>query len=523
MSNSYAVTVVSGFEPDIDEPLMDSLFSQYERVIIESIISSFGLDFLIKDSHGGDVDTIYNVRQIGKDDKMTYKNKKNEESYQNRGEYNSAVYHSDKRYIDRNRKISAQKKAGNLKDAYTLEHIPINGKTDQDHVISAKEIHEDRGRDLARINGVDLANSDENLQATNPHTNRTKKADSMREYLEKHGDEYTKKQKANMQKIDATARRAYEQKLARAYYMGPKFRKDVAIAAGKVGFQMGVRQALGFVFTEIWFCIKDEFGILQQKIKFDLKEFLQAIGKGIKRGWESAKVKFKELFSKFLNGAIGGVLASLTTTLCNIFFTTAKNAVRIIRQAWASLVEALKILLFNPDGYLVGDKIRAAAKMLATGASVVAGTLVAEAIGKTGIDTVPVIGEIVQSFCGAFVSGILSCTFLYFLDRDPLINKLIEYMNDPAVVAKVVAYYKQQVTYFEEYAAKLMKINIEQFRKETAVYINLTADLESAGTGRELNMLLYKAAETIGFKIPWGKNDNFDSFMQDKNVRMVFE
>ena len=55
----------------------------------------------------------------------------------------------------------------------------------------------------------------------------------------------------------------------------------------------------------------------------------------------------KELFSKFLQGAAGGAMASLTTTLCNIFFTTAKNTVKIIRQSWASLVEAFKILFIN--------------------------------------------------------------------------------------------------------------------------------------------------------------------------------
>lgn len=37
-----------------------SIFQQYEKVIIDSLITSFGLDFLIQDQHGGDVDTIYN-------------------------------------------------------------------------------------------------------------------------------------------------------------------------------------------------------------------------------------------------------------------------------------------------------------------------------------------------------------------------------------------------------------------------------------------------------------------------------
>lgn len=41
-----------------EETAFETLFSEYERVIMHSIITSFGLDFLIKDQHGGDVDVI---------------------------------------------------------------------------------------------------------------------------------------------------------------------------------------------------------------------------------------------------------------------------------------------------------------------------------------------------------------------------------------------------------------------------------------------------------------------------------
>ena len=90
MSNSSFCTFVS--QIDLDEtPIEDSyesIFDQYEKVVVQALVTSFGLDFLIQDRHGGDVDTIYNVRQIGKDPNMTYKNQKNAEGYANRGEYN---------------------------------------------------------------------------------------------------------------------------------------------------------------------------------------------------------------------------------------------------------------------------------------------------------------------------------------------------------------------------------------------------------------------------------------------------
>ena len=98
----------------------------------------------------------------------------------------------------------------------------------------------------------------------------------------------------------------------------------MAKAAGTVGVQMGLRQAVGFLFAEIWFSIKEEFHKLNVQPGWDmyLGDFFTAIGNGIKNGFNSAKTRYKEMFSKFLEGTISGAISSVTTSLCNIFFTT---------------------------------------------------------------------------------------------------------------------------------------------------------------------------------------------------------
>ena len=58
----------NSYEPDPDENVFKLVWNQYERVIIESLITSFGLDWFIKDQVGGDVDTVHNVRNM-KDEK----------------------------------------------------------------------------------------------------------------------------------------------------------------------------------------------------------------------------------------------------------------------------------------------------------------------------------------------------------------------------------------------------------------------------------------------------------------------
>lgn len=524
MSSTYVANVGISFAPDPTEPILESIFQQYERVIVESLITSFGLDFLVKDQRGGDVDTIHNVRQIGQDEKMTYKNVSNQRDHEQQGEYDRSVsnmYHHDIKYQSKNNKVKELKESGQLMDAYTGERIARNGKSDLDHVISAKEIHDDRGRVLANLKGTDLANSEENLQATNPHTNRTKKAASMDEFIDKYGEEYTDAQKTIMRQKNTVARKSYEAKIAKAYYTSPKFAADLALAAGNTSVHMGARQALGFVFAEMWFAVKEEFQSI--KGEFDLGEFFKALGRGIKQGFERAKEKYAELFSRFFSGAVAGALSSLTTTLCNIFFTTAKNVVRIIRQSYASLVEAGKVLFINPDNYTFGDRMKAVVKILATGASVVAGVIVSEAIGKTPVGAIPVLGDIIQTFCGSFVTGIMSCTLLYFFDRSELMQKLFKALDNLHTIETEINYYRQQTDYFERYAAELMEIDLEQFKKEASFYESTAIKLEGAKTEDELNSVLKQALKEIGVAIPWSGYESFDHFMSDKSARLVFE
>ena len=522
MNDSFVSNVGTGFFPNKEENVMTSIFKEYEKVIIESLITSFGLDFLLNDRHGGDVDTILNVRKIGKDSQMTYKNKINEETYNNLESYNSHEYHSHKNYVQKNKEVKSLREQGLLKDGYTGEKL---SKSDLDHIVSAKSIHCDRGRVLSGLKGTDLANSNENLKATNPRTNRTKKADTMSKFLGKYGDEYTESQKKNMNAIYNNAEKSYDRKINIAYYTSSNFSKDLTSAATNVGIRMGIRQALGLVFTEIWFSIKEEFKNFGNY--FDLKEVLNKIGTSIKRAFEKAKVKYKEIFSKFLEGSIAGAISSIVTTLCNIFFTTAKNVVTIIRQTWVSVVQAAKILFINPDNLPFGERMRAVVKILSIGASVVVGVLVNEAISKTPISAIPIAGDIIQTFCGTLVTGIMSCTLLYFLDRNEKINKLVSYLNNLTFFGNSVNYFRQQAEYFEKYAAELMNIDLNAFKREAKMYDEFAIRIKNAQNNPvELNRVLRNILETIGVRIPWdnnGENKSFDSFMRDKNSRLVFK
>lgn len=533
---------------DPQKPIIDGIFSQYERVIIESLVTSFGLDFLAKDQHGGDVDTIHNVRLVGVDKELKYKNEANKDKYEKEPKYNDVIetvgrsnkpikakvektYHDlNKNYGDKKGKTRNKSKENMepIEDAYTGDNIFFLGKAkganpklnaELDHTISAKWIHDDPGRVLADLNGPELANSDENLNFTNKSLNASMGAMEIPEYVEKH-PELPDETKKRMLKAYNKAKKAYEHKLFVAYYTSSNFLKDTGIAAGKVGINMGLRQALGFVFAEIWFSgIKPKFAKVGNG--FSLEEFLIEISDGIKNGIIQAQKKYKSIFEKFGEGLIAGALGSITTTLCNIFFTTAKNVIRIVRQTWASIVEAIKILLFNPDGLPMGDQIRAAVKVIAMGASIVAGTLISEFISKSPLGTIPVAGDIIITFCGTLVTGILSCTLLYVLDRSEYVQKIVDFLNSIPNVDHVVEFYKKQAVYFEEYAAKIANIDIDKFKREVNVYQNIAINVGSAQSDSQLLDYLNSIYDNLCLNRPW--QGDFDDFMSNKNNRLVFK
>lgn len=523
------------------EDVVHVLLAEYERVIIKSLITSFGLDALLNtastiagrpglamDQYGGDVDTILTARLVGSDPEMHYKNARNAQAYESRGEYNASKNHSQPNYRTikhEMREAARSAGTGTVKDAYTGEMIAFSksknnpgGPAELDHVIAAKWMHDDRGRVLANLDTVTLADAPENYRFTNKSLNASMGAKDKLEYIKEHENDLSPEQKALITKAHKEAKASYDQKIEAKYYLSINFGKDLAKAAGKQSLKMAARQVCGLVFAEIWFAVKEEIDKVESG--FNPAELAKAIGRGIERGFNNAKDNYKQMIAAAENGALAGALASVTNTLCNIFFATSKNVGKVIRESYASLVEAGKILLYNPDGYLAGEQLRAAAKVLAVGASVVTGSLVMELISKTPIATIPIVGETVQMFCGALVSGILSCTLLLYLDRSAWINKLVASMNEIQTADMALASLKQQAEVFERYAAELEKIDYKQLKEEIRLYSAAASDLADCGSPEQLGAELRKRFTELGIILPW--EGSFDEFMSRDESRLVF-
>lgn len=180
--------------------------------------------------------------------------------------------------------------------------MPVNkgaGREKQaqlDHVISAKQIHDDQGRILAELSGKDLANNPDNLRFTNACLNNNMRDKSIPDYIRwceenpdkvNWGGEKGKPLPDDVKKklLDEynASKQAYDKKINGAYYTSKKFAKDATLAAGKRAAQMGVRQALGFVFLEIWLAVKEEMREIPSG--FQLEETAHSLVNGVKRDW----------------------------------------------------------------------------------------------------------------------------------------------------------------------------------------------------------------------------------------------
>lgn len=236
-----------------DQTMFSQMWKAYRGIILRSIVTSFGLDFIVQDQHGGDVDTIHGVRESG-----TYKNPVNETAYQNRGKYNSTDYHHNDAY-DSTIRLAKESHAF-FDDAYVPGNRIYYGKasglgTDRranlDHVISAHEIHDDRGRVLAGLDGVDLANQPQNLKFTNEHLNKSMGDKSIDEYIklrEEKGNPLPPEVAEQMRLMDSEARREYERRISEEYYSSDRFLIDAGTAAVKKGHRDGIAPGSRFCF-----------------------------------------------------------------------------------------------------------------------------------------------------------------------------------------------------------------------------------------------------------------------------------
>ena len=132
-----------------------TITEELHKTIIQSLVSSFGLDFLLfEDKKGGDVDTIHNVRAYHNGETDINISDKTKSDLNNNLKYSAKDnngnkifrYHEHDNYKKRGKSDKELHNQGLLHDDYRNDNMKANEKSQLDHKISAHEIHTDGGR-----------------------------------------------------------------------------------------------------------------------------------------------------------------------------------------------------------------------------------------------------------------------------------------------------------------------------------------------------------------------------------------
>lgn len=512
---------------------------ELEKTVVNSLATSFGLDFLLfKDKEGGEVDTIHNVRN------GVWATTKEKERYDQRSEYDSHLYHTHKNYIDSGKKDKTKQTAGMLHDPYRNAALGAHEKRNLDHVISAKEIHDDAGRVLAGLSGVELANQSSNLQSTHETVNKSKKQTPINDYLEKLPDLINthetklakdrvrlaalpretpeqqhkareledKIRKAEskiselkavdpeaMRKRDAEARAPYDQKINHTYYTSSKFLHQTVGAASMAGLAMGTRQMLGMVMAEVWFEFREKLPALLGELKrnFSFEAFIDSIKKSLKGIWERVQARFSSFLMAFKDGVFAGVLGSLTTTIFNILATTQVMAIKIIREVWGQLVKAIKLIIFNPDQLSFVELCQAVTSLLSVGAATVVGSMAYAQL--LPLCSFP-FGAELAAFASALITGVVTLGLNYFLLHSGVARKLWAYTDSLMPHAGTVKEFQEINAELDHYLTELSRLEFNLDVEELQAF---TLELQACNNELQRSAVLQQAVEARGIELPF--------------------
>lgn len=520
---------------------------EIEQVVTKNLITTFGLDFLfIKDKEGGDVDTIHNVRKgIYATEKEQIKYVEHKKAY-NKGD----AYRQHEKYTSRGMADNELQQSGKLKDVYRNgEPIGPGDKRDLDHITPAITIHNDPGAVLSGLDLVALANEDFNLASTDRHINRSKNSKSNNEfidnleqtkkirkstiekleselqsmpkgtpqqkqmYLEKQDKIRKEKKKLStleqinkkkMKQMGKESREKINKKINEHYYfLDPehKFLKSSSAAAGIAGIKMGMRESIGLVLAEIWFELKQTVPMIYaryKKVEFTIKGFLNDLKRISLNILKRVGTRFTDILKAFGESFASGLLSSLTTTILNIFLTTAKFWGKIIREAWLNIVRLVKLVFFNPENLSAGQLAKAAFKILAASVGLVVGMIVNESL--VVLEGIPFGGEI-KLFISGLVSGIVILCLNYFIEHSEIMQKFWAYLDS------FKSKYERALDYFKEINAELDRYVLEltqlEFNLDTDQMRDFSNKLSLATDELERNLVLKQEIDKQSIQLPF--------------------
>ena len=353
----------------------------------------------------------------------------------------------DKSYTKTREQMKSDQMNRTLVDTYTGKTIKPGEKFDVDHVVSRKEIFENQRRKQANFSTGELANKDENKQATNASLNRSKKEKTVNDYLGgrelREADLIKQNEKANkkvdgsnlsnlekrlqkekndkalqnkldaddelMKQSDKTARKAINKDIATGAV------KEVGIKAGKDALKTAAIAAL--------------FSLLKE-IMNGFVRFLKSQSKTFSNFLAEMKTAINSFFSKIMSVVQTGVSALVGTIVSEIFgpiVSVFKKLASFIKQGISSFVDAINYLKDKSNkNKPFSIKVAQVGKIVTAGLTIGSAIVLGEVFEKflltiPGMQiALPLLGtlaNLIGLFLGSLISGLVGAIVLNLIDR----------------------------------------------------------------------------------------------------------
>lgn len=458
VDSAQILALLQEMAQQVDRARIDTAMGEVKSNVLQSIAGPFGLGKLLSayDRDGGKVDTTHNVRA------GIYACEEERQRFEQRGKLDKDALHSDDRYTRPNDEMGQAMRNDALVDTYTGEPIrPWHANDDQlkpnlDHKVAAQTIHDDPARVLAGRDVADLANDPGNLAPTTSTVNGKKSAHSADQLaailareapqrtarlaeLERRkaeGGTWTDKERKEYTKLDAqnkidVERLKTEQEKAQAeidakidttYYTSGKFATAALGAGVGEGIKFGMQQGLGVLLVEFLAASMDELrdlfrqGRSETSVRDEAAVRLGRVAKRVSDKWRGALAGLGD-------GFLSGFLSSLVTTVINMFVTTGKRVVRMVREGLLSLLRAIKLLLLRPESMTRRQALHEASKVL-VGAGILVGGIALEQVVATQLQSLG-LGLFADTLTAALVGALVAIATgfaLYLLDRADIFN-----------------------------------------------------------------------------------------------------
>lgn len=437
-----AITELNSLKEQYSQRESATLLQLCKDNVIETITSQFGLASLfINSQDGGNVTTTHNF------EKGITATKGDEQKYNSWQEMKAKKWDDVRKETGYDKPLpKMRKEAFQTKeviiDEYTGRPLPKDGRAQLDHIVSASEIENKSSANLFMTpeERAKMATNEKNLAWTEGSANQSKGKEKMSDWLGK-VDKKTGETKAEKYGIDKEMAMAKD-KEARKFVnktvtieATKKYTKELLSTGGKDAAMMAAYSALGVVLRDLAQGIMIEVRLtFEQKGQESFKEIftrfknrLQEILSGLRRKW-------KDIFKGSLEAGITAFLSNIVVFVINLFFTTLKKIVSMIRAGFVSLCQAVK-LLANPPADMPKEEVQYQALKILTAGIIGAASLGLGAVIEKGLQAIPglqplmmfpipswgkeprTVSDVLSVTLSALAGGLMTTVVLYFMDK----------------------------------------------------------------------------------------------------------